>query len=329
MNSTSEYAIPTIDVGPLSQSDLASRAHTIRQVGEAAETYGFMKLVNHTVPRAVVEDTFSAARDFFEKPEDFKARYTDRGTNRGFRAMFDLAQPGKKPSAQESFSMGHPHRPSDPALLVLPGYGETPWPDVPLYQERLERTYVELFKLGELIMEAFAIHLGRRPDFFASASRDTYSSMRVNHYPPHEKVQHVSDAGIEAHEDRSLLTLLIQDMNGGLNVLGPDKSWLPVIPDEHAIVLNVGQLLTRWSNGRLRSAMHHVINRSGNERYSIPLFFHPNFNQVVDPEDFVRGKELNFDPVVAGDYVYTSLGRNRKAWIREAADQQREAAGQR
>ncbi|MBN9412106.1 MAG: isopenicillin N synthase family oxygenase [Burkholderiales bacterium] len=312
---TTVHAIPTIDIAPLLTGDAAARADIARQLGEAAQTYGFMKLVGHGVPEAVIADTFSAAQDFFGQSEEAKAPYQERKTNRGFQPMFDNAKPGQKPSGQEAFSMGHPIPPEDPALLSLPFYAATPWPaDVPLFRERLETCYHEMFKVGERVLEAFAVHLGAPHDFFANVSRNTYSNMRVVHYPPQEAVQHIADEGVRAHEDQGLITLLIQDMNGGLEVLGPEKDWLPVVPDERAIVLNVAKLLTRWTNGRLKSALHRVINRSGRERYSIPLFVHPNYHQVIDARDFAAGEPVRFDPIVAGDQVYKNFAGERKSW---------------
>ncbi|MBP7566939.1 MAG: isopenicillin N synthase family oxygenase [Burkholderiaceae bacterium] len=309
------HAIPTIDIAPLLTGDAAARADIARQLGEAAQTYGFMKLVGHGVPEAVIADTFRAAQDFFGQSEEAKAPYQERKTNRGFQPMFDNAKPGQKPSGQEAFSMGHPIPPEDPALLSLPFYAATPWPvEVPLFRERLETCYQQLFTVGERVLEAFAVHLGAPHDFFANVSRNTYSNMRVVHYPPQEAVQHIADEGVRAHEDQGLITLLIQDMNGGLEVLGPDKDWLPVVPDERAIVLNVAKLLTRWTNGRLKSALHRVINRSGRERYSIPLFVHPNYHQVIDAKDFAAGEPVRFDPIVAGDQVYKNFAGERKSW---------------
>jgi len=313
------HEIPTIDIAALFAGTPAERTAVAAAMGQAAETYGFMKLVNHGVPQAVIADTFAAAVDFFGQSDAAKLPYQERRTNRGFQPMFDNAKPGQKPSAQEAFSMGHPVPPSDPALLDIPFYAATPWPEVPLFRQRLEATYFKLFGVAEVVLEAFAMHLGAAPGFFAAVSTNTYSNMRVVHYPPQETVQHITDVGVRAHEDQGLLTLLIQDMNGGLAVMGPDDAWLPVVPDERAIVLNVGKLLTRWTNGRLKSALHRVVNTSGRERYSIPLFVHPNYHQVIDPRDFGGGEAPRFEPIVAGEQVYANFARERKSWAEQTS----------
>lgn len=308
------HAIPTIDIASLSGGGDADRRIVAEALGQAARTYGFMKLVGHGVPDAVVAGTFQAAERFFSQPEEAKLPYQERKTNRGFQPMFDNVKPGQKPSGQEAFSMGHPIPPEDPDLLSLPFYAATPWPTLPGFREQLETCYHAMFAVGERVLSAFALHLGAPVDFFANVSRNTYSNLRVVHYPPQEAVAHVADVGVRAHEDQGLVTLLIQDMNGGLEVLGPEGDWLPVVPDERAIVLNVGKLLTRWTNGHLKSAMHRVINRSGRERYSIPLFVHPNYHQVIDPRDFAAAEEPRFEPIVAGEQVYRNFSGERKSW---------------
>ncbi len=311
------HAIPTIDISPLFQpgAQEADRQAIAEALGQAARTYGFMKLVGHHVPDAVVAGTFRSAEAFFLQPEEAKLPYQERRTNRGFQPMFDNVDRNGKPSGQEAFSMGHPIPPEDPALLSLPFYAATPWPSsVPGFREQLETCYHALFGVGEAVLSAFAVHLGAPADFFASVSRNTYSNMRVVHYPPQEAVQHIADEGVRAHEDQGLITLLIQDMNGGLEVLGPDGGWLPVVPDERAIVLNVAKLMTRWTNGQLKSALHRVVNRSGRERYSIPLFIHPNYHQVIDPRDFAGHEAPRFEPIVAGQEVYGNFSRQRTSW---------------
>jgi len=316
---TTPHVIPTIDIAPLFGGSGADRTIVAEAVGQAARTYGFMKLIGHGVPDAVVADTFRMAERFFGQPEEAKLPYQERRTNRGFQPMFDNVDRNGTPSGQEAFSMGHPIPPEDPALLALPFYAATPWPDLAGFREQLQTCYHAMFGVGEAVLSAFATHLGAPVDFFATVSRNTYSNMRVVHYPPQEAVQHITDVGVRAHEDQGLVTLLIQDMNGGLEVLGPEGDWLPVVPDKRAIVLNVGKLLTRWTNGQLKSALHKVVNRSGRERYSIPLFVHPNYHQVIDPRDFAGSEAPRFEPIVAGEQVYSNFARERKSWAEATA----------
>jgi isopenicillin N synthase-like dioxygenase len=118
--------------------------------------------------------------------------------------------------------------------------------------------------------------------------------------------------------DRGLLTLLIQDQNGGLSVLAPEGEWLPVVPDPAAIVVNVGSLLKRWTNGRYAAALHRVVNASGRERYSMPLFVHPSFHTKIDPRSLVNEAPAGpeFEPFTAGEEVYAGFLRDRPSWTK-------------
>jgi isopenicillin N synthase-like dioxygenase len=123
--------------------------------------------------------------------------------------MFDQVFPGEKPAGQESFSMGHPVPPADPSLRDLSFYKPAPWPEMPQFRAAMEGCYAGLFTLGETVLQAMALHLGRPADFFTEAMRDTYSNMRVIHYPEPEAVADVTDFGSRPHEDRGMITLLV------------------------------------------------------------------------------------------------------------------------
>jgi isopenicillin N synthase-like dioxygenase len=222
--------------------------------------------------------------------------------------------------------MGHPVPPYDAALSALSFYAPTPWPDLPGFRDALETLYRAMFDLGRGLLGALAMHLAADPRFFESALLDTYSHLRLNHYPPQEAVAHVADEGVFAHFDESLLTLLLQDRNSGLQVMGRDGRWIPVEPDPTAVVVNVGKMLRHWTGGRYNAALHRVINDSGRDRYSIPLFMHPSFRTVVDPRQLPGAATGvgDFPPIVAGEAVYAAFSQSRQSWKDEAA---REAAG--
>jgi isopenicillin N synthase-like dioxygenase len=316
----SGHAIPTIDFSDFLTGEPTACRAVADAIGAASEQYGFMRLVGHPVAPRIVADTFTAGTAFFEGPAIIREAVRENRNNRGYNPMFDNVYPGEKPAGQESFSMGHPMPPDDPALRDLPFYAPTPWPAQDGFRAALERCFLAMFGLGEAMLQGMAMHLGRPADFFAGVTRDTYSNMRVIHYPTPEAVADVTDFGSRPHEDRGLITLLIQDGNGGLEVMGPGKQWLPVEPDPAAVIVNVGRLLRRWTNGRYKSAIHRVVNRSGRDRLSIPLFVHPGFHQVIDAADFAAPSErVRFAPIVAGEATYADFARQRPAWQQVAA----------
>ncbi|PZW42977.1 isopenicillin N synthase-like dioxygenase [Humitalea rosea] len=303
--------VPSVDF-----SAGAADPATIAALGATFESCGFVSLRGHGVPPEVIADAFAAAEEFFAAPEAVKRAVQNRANNRGYVPMFDSVRPGEKPSGQEAFSMGHPDRPEEPELRALPFHAETPFPALPGFEARLTTCYRAMFAVGQAVLQAVARHLEVDPGFFDEASAKTYSNMRVVHYPPAEAVAETSDYGVAPHVDEGLITLLIQDMNGGLSVLGPDGAWWPVVPDPEAIVINVGKLLHRWTGGRYAAALHHVVNRSGKERYSMPLFVHPSYHTVIDPMTLAghRPEGEAFAPIVAGERVLANFKARSKSW---------------
>jgi isopenicillin N synthase-like dioxygenase len=310
--------IPTIDIAACRAG--SDRDAFVAAIGEAAEADGFALIVGHGIAPSVIAAAFDAGRRFFELPDAYKRSIQERRSNRGYQPMYDNLRHDGKPSAQEGYTIGHLQAPTDPELLALPFHSETPWPPLADFREPLEALYRELFALGEALLGALANHLGAPEDFFRDALTDTYSHMRINHYPPQETVSHIADEGVFAHRDESLVTLLLQDENSGLQVMGRDGMWIPVAPDPAAVVVNVGKMLRHWSAGRYNAALHRVVNRSGRDRYSIPLFVHPGYHTVVDPSALVgaHGDDVAFPPIVAGDTVNASFATTRKSWNDEA-----------
>ncbi len=308
--------IPTVDFMSFRSGEPSQQAECAEQIGATLQEYGFVSLVGHGIRKETIEDAFKAAEEFFALPETTKKQVQDKQNNRGYIPIFDSTTPNQKPSGLEAFSIGHPDRPSNRELEKLPFYAPTPWPTLASFRERIEPCYRALYLVGEQILQAVAIHLGAPKDFFEEMSRDTYSNMRIIHYPPQERVAATADFGVNAHVDRGLLTLLIQDQNGGLSVLAPDDRWLPVVPNPDAIVVNCGSLLRRWTNGRYAAALHRVLNSSGRERYSIPLFMHPSYTTRIDPATLVGEVPSgpDFQPIVAGQEVFEGFKRDRPSW---------------
>ncbi|MFT5070032.1 MAG: isopenicillin N synthase-like dioxygenase, partial [Candidatus Paceibacteria bacterium] len=119
--------------------------------------------------------------------------------------------------------------------------------------------------------------------------------------------------GAAPHTDFGVITLLYQDNNGGLQVLNKQQEWVEATPIENTFVCNIGDLLHRWTNGYLSSNLHRVINRSNNERYSMPIFFDPDADTIVDPRDFKKfvNDVSNYAPIKVADYIHS---KNSKAF---------------
>lgn len=312
--------IPTIDFSTWRHGDAGARVAFARELATAAADGGFFLLARHGIRAATIDRAFAAGHRFFALPDLDKRRLQDRErSDRGYQPMFDNVREDGKPSGQEGYTMSHPVAPSDPALARLLFYAPTPWPGLPGFREDLEALYHALFDVGHELLAALALDLGASMRVIDAALVDTYSHLRINHYPPHEAVAHVAEEGVFAHVDESLLTLLVQDANGGLDVMDRDGDWIAVEPDASAIVVNVGRMLAHWTGGRYNAALHRVINRSGRDRYSIPLFLHPRFDAVIDPAALIGGTHRDHPPVVAGEQVHKAFLASRVSW-KEALD---------
>jgi isopenicillin N synthase-like dioxygenase len=303
------HAIPTINFSGFRHGSPAARAKVVTAIGKASEDYGFMSLVGHGLQDDVLEAALAAGRRFFALPEEEKRKIAGQSTMRGYMPILDVAEVGERPGGQEAFCMGHPVSPADPAVAALPLHAPTPWPELDGFRDEVEAVYAALWALGQDVLRAIAIYLGQGENFFEDALHESYSKLRLDHYPPREPTVDVAGHGVRPHVDQGLITLLLQDENGELSVYGPHDEWLPVRPNTKAVVVNVGNMLRRWTNGRFRAPLHMVISYSARECYSIPLFVQPSFHTVIDPRALVGSEpqDEDFELIVAGELVCAQL----------------------
>ena len=248
---------------------------------------GFAYLVNHGVPPEVTRDLFAASAAFHALDESAKAAVALDRNHRGFIALntstdvnSDLAAV-TKPNQSESFMIMREDAAETGEYLS----GPNQWPDLPRFRSACETYANALTALGRRMMRVAAQSLGAAPDAFdASFARPT-TWLRLLRYPPAPPQRPEDLWGAAPHTDFGCLTFLAQDDAGGLQVMSPEGDWLDAPPRPDALIVNVGDMLQRWSNGRLRSTPHRVINVSGRERFSCPFFFDPNVETEVAPLD--------------------------------------------
>jgi isopenicillin N synthase-like dioxygenase len=264
--------VPLLDLSATPAAALA------RQVDAALRDCGFLALVGHGVPHALRQDAFDASRRFFALPDAVKARWhVDRWPlQRGFDPIgWQALDPSQPPDVKESFYLG------------VEAIGPNQWPDealVPGFRPALQAWSAAVETLARRMMGVFAEALGLPPGHFEPCMRRPTCTTRLLHYPPQPEAARPGQIGCGAHTDWGALTLLAQDDAGGLQVQLADGSWLDVEPLEGAFVVNVGDMMQRWTNDRWRSTVHRVINRrSGRERYSMAYFFDLDADAVVEP----------------------------------------------
>jgi len=312
----SAQTIPAVDFSRYLYGTRQERAAVSQEIEHACRHYGFFYLDNHGISATAIADTFAAAREFFALPlQERQACKAPSGRqNRGYQAMFDTQREGEAPDVKESFDMGYPLEAAElEKLSHLPFYSLNAWPRDPGFRYRVENLYFAMLECGHHVLRAMAESLGLDANFFVARCRQPFSNMRLVHYPP-QPPRAEEGIGARPHTDKGLITLLLNDANGGLHVQSADGEWIDAPPRAGALIINVGDLLTRWTNGRFRSAVHRVVNISGNERFSIPQFHHLNYFAEVNPADIPGGGENVYPPIMAGEFVGEGFRRDRKSW---------------
>lgn len=269
-----DIQIPTLDI-----SEFNGPGEFVDSAGAAYEEFGFCGIRGHGISDKVIQDAYDAIRAFFALPLETKARYgTGVGGSRGYtRFGVETAKGNDHPDLKEFWQVGRelpegePHHPS-----LYPNI----WPEeVAEFRERLYPLWQALDRLGGRVLEALALHLGLDQRFFANRVESGNSILRPLHYPPIEQ-KDTPSLRAAAHEDINLITLLVGSEEPGLEILARDGSWIPVTSLPGTIVVNIGDMMQRLTNHVLPSTTHRVVNvpeaYTGDSRYSIPFFFHPN-----------------------------------------------------
>lgn len=303
-------AIPLIDFGPMTSDNPSDRAKVGAQVREACTQVGFFYALNHGVPQNVIDETFSAAHAFFAQPSEAKRAVSAENSdnNRGYSGLLaENTDPTAKGDMHEAFDFALELEADDPDLNKgLFGYAPNQWPQgMDDFRQTLLRYHTEALIFGARIFQAFALALELPEDFFAPKITKPLSVMRVLHYPPQDGVIDEKQIGIGAHSDYECFTILCTDEKAALQVLNPVGEWIEAPPVEGAFIVNVGDMMQRWTNDYFKSTIHRAINRSGKQRYSIPLFFGTNPDVDIAVLDSCQSpaNPPQYEPIQAGSYV--------------------------
>lgn len=300
-------AIPVIDIGPL--RDGSGEADVARAVYEASRDVGFLYVDNHGIDGDLIAEAHAAGLAFFRQDDETKRLVSVNRDHRGFLGptaskMHDDANADLK----ESFIWGHDFAESE---RERPLQGANQWPaSLPELQPVLERYFREAHVVAHHIMRACALGLGLPGDAFLRTVAKPLSRASLTYYPPQPEALGPDVFGVAPHTDFGVLTVLCQDEVGGLQVQDYAGDWVPAHPIPGTLVINVGDLLERWSNGKLRSTPHRVINRSNRERLSLVLAFDPDFDTLIDPTIACgpgeRPREVS---ISCGDYLVWRFGK--------------------
>ncbi|HEX8414637.1 MAG TPA: 2-oxoglutarate and iron-dependent oxygenase domain-containing protein [Sphingomicrobium sp.] len=304
----------TDHIASVSLNDAEHDQHAFAQkLGRSFEEFGFAIIAGHGISDDLIRRAEDQAKAFFALPEETKRRYALAGSGgaRGYTPFgIETAKGAKAHDLKEFWHVGRELAEGHPFREVM---ADNVWPsEVPGFRD----TFLELFdafdNAGLKVLRAIARYLGVAEDYFVDTVRDGNSVMRLLHYPPQTEPTgaHVR-AG--AHEDINTITLLLGADEAGLELLTKDGRWIPVSPAKGEMVINIGDMLQRLTNGRLRSTSHRVVNptpdRASNARYSMPFFLHfrPDFLIEALPQTLVAGEQPKWPPITAHDYLQERL----------------------
>tara|TARA_Y100000588_G_scaffold330949_1_gene368194 strand:- start:1561 stop:2532 length:972 start_codon:yes stop_codon:yes gene_type:complete len=304
--------IPILDMGPLiSDGNLVELTEQLRA---ACEDIGFFYVLNHGVPQFVVDDAFAASHRFFSQSLDARMKVHKDRFHRGYLPLGTTKYPGKAADLKDSFDIGVDLPLDHPDVVAgLPLHGPNQWPELNNFREPAEIYFLAVRSFGFKLLRLFARSLKVDDDFFLQHYDNPTILMRMLHYPPQSEAVDEESIGALPHTDYGVITVLAQDPLGGLELEKRDGIWIraPYIPG--TFVVNIGDLMARWTNDVYRSNKHQVINRLKAERYSIPFFFNPNHRAIVEciPSCRSRERPSGYPPVVAGEYIANKIKINQ------------------
>ena len=321
------WNIPVIDIGPFDTGDAAARARIAADVDWACRHIGFLLIENHGVRRDLIDDTFTVSIEFFDRPTEEKARVKppDAEIPRGYQAFasrnlartYGLETP---PDLREQFFIG-PLAPDLDRLSGLPQarifYAENIWPERPAaFRPVFEAYYRAMEDLAARLMRIFAGALDLPAHYFDDKIDRHFNTCPTNHYPVVDDPEPGQLRAGEHTDFGSLTILAFNDAPGGLQVRMPDGTWFDVTARRGELVVNIGDMMARWTNDRWKSTVHRVVNPpqigpAVARRQSIGYFLHPNFDARVACLSTCQGpgNPPKYAPIMAGEHMREKLLR--------------------
>ncbi|PXW30663.1 UNVERIFIED_CONTAM: isopenicillin N synthase-like dioxygenase [Williamsia faeni] len=337
----SEFVVPTVDIAPyVTGGTEADKAEVAKQVDAACSKVGFIQILGHGISRTV-SDAFAAAIDeFFSLPLDIKKAYrTAPRINRGYTApkseslslSLGVESANRMNDFFEAFNVGASAAEYPGLDLPDEDYAENLWPaEAPGFKAGVAPYYAEAARVARTLTRIFADALELQPDFFADFTDHSLDVLRMNNYalPPGEIELDAELTGMGAHTDYGIVTVLWADQVKGLQVLDRDALWHDVSPADGALLINIGDLMARWTNERWMSTLHRVkppVVDGVIERRRSAAFFHDgNIDATISTLPSCIGDGSKYEPVTVADHIAAKLAGSRAGVANTAAE--REAA---
>lgn len=300
---SSKEAIPVVDITPL--RDGSDPSAVARQLHAASQNLGFIYIRGHGIPMALIDEARARAYQFFRAEEVQKKTLLVSDKHRGWlKPGASKMQDGVPADLKESFIWGieddRGNTPDDHPLR-----GPNQWPSFVPELRPLSLDYFQhAHHVAMHLMRGFALGLHLPENFFLSSCDVPMSRASFVYYPAQPQSMGDQQFGVAPHTDFGVLTVLCQDDNGGLQVQDINGDWIHAPPIEDTLVVNVGDLLSRWTDGEYKSTPHRVVNSSGRERLSLVLAFDPDPQTIIDARAvFGQQHKATEAPVSCGDYL--------------------------
>ncbi len=328
--------IPSLDLHDFQSNDKSKRQAFVQKLGEAYHNIGFVAVRNHGLSDTLVENLYHTFQQFFALPDEVKQRYDVPGLfgQRGYTGKGKEHAKGRNTGdLKEFYHVGQFVEDDDPVKatypdniwpkeipgmeipsMEIPGM-EIPSMEIPSMEVVAKEAYQTLERAGRQMLRAIALYLALDEDYFEAKVHHGNSILRAIHYYPIENPEAIPEDAVRAaeHGDINLITLLMGASAEGLQVLRRDGKWIPItaLPDQ--IVVNVGDMLARLTNDKLKSTIHRVVNppkeKMGNSRYSIPFFMHPRADMKLACLNSCINKEhpKQYTDMTAGGFLEERL----------------------
>ncbi|WP_314058939.1 isopenicillin N synthase family dioxygenase [Empedobacter brevis] len=309
----SQNGIPSVNLADFLSDDPARKQKFVNEIGKAYEEIGFVALKGHFLSDELVENLYKNVRAFYALPTETKQSYIVEGIGgqRGYTAFGNEHAKGRTVGdLKEFWHFGQYLSEDEKSKYNYPENVNVN--EVPEFNAYGEETYKQLEKTGVYVLRALALFLGLDEFYFDDKVKNGNSILRAIHYPPiTEEPKDAVRAG--AHGDINLITLLMGAQGRGLQVQRHDGTWVDAIAADDELVINVGDMLSRHTNNRLKSTIHQVVNPEkelwGTSRFSIPFFMHPVSEMDLSVLDncVTEDNPKQFEDITAGDFLTQRL----------------------
>ena len=306
-------SIPSVNLEDFLSGDPSRKKKFVESIGKAYEEIGFVALKGHFLSDALVDELYAEIKNFFDLPIEVKAKYEIKGLGgqRGYTSFGKEHAKGRKEGDLKEFWHFGQYVENDSKL-------EAEYPknisidELPHFNKVGKETYKMLEKTATYVLRALALYLGLEETYFDDYIKNGNSILRPIHYPP-IKSEPKNAVRAAAHGDINLITLLMGAQGRGLQVQNHHGDWLDAIAQPDELMINVGDMLSRHTNNKLKSTIHRVVNPPkemwGTSRYSIPFFMHPISDMKLDVLDICIDEKnpKQFKDITAGDFLNQRL----------------------